>query len=326
MSQAVVPAQAPALIALDWGTSALRAYLFGAAGQVLDSRRSAHGVMNLPEAPAPAAGFERALEQVCGDWLQAFPQAPVLACGMVGSAQGWREAAYQRLPIRVDALAGALTVVPRERGQPLHIVPGLIQHGDLPNVMRGEETQIAGALQRLAAEGVWQAQPLIVGLPGTHSKWARLESGAITAFQTFMTGEVFAALRQHTILARTMASGPGAVPDDRAFMQGAGVAGSPDGRAGVLSNIFSCRTLGLTGRLDAAAQFDYLSGLLIGHEVSAVSRTLVESGMPIVLCGEPDLCRRYAAVLAAYGIGAPRVVPDATAAGLWRLARDAALV
>jgi 2-dehydro-3-deoxygalactonokinase len=329
MTQVTVPADAPALIALDWGTSALRAYALGAAGQVLDSRRSAHGIMNLPQPSEPtdaagsAASYEQALELLCGDWLRAWPQVPMLACGMVGSAQGWQEAAYQDLPVRIDALAGALTVVTRRLGQSLHIVPGLIERSPLPNVMRGEETQIAGVLQSLAGEGSLPER-LLIGLPGTHSKWVRVAAGLITEFKTFMTGEVFAVLRQHSILGRTMASASN--PDDEAFARGLRVAGSAEGRMGVLSNLFSCRTLGLTGHLRAEAQADYVSGLLIGHEVSALQREFVEPGTSVVLCGEPDLCRRYAEALTVYGCDTPCIRSDVTAAGLWRLARDAGLV
>ncbi|WP_372658619.1 2-dehydro-3-deoxygalactonokinase [Hydrogenophaga sp.] len=315
----------PALIALDWGTSSLRAYALGAHGRVLDQRRSEHGIMNLPEVDGTgtrAARFEQALQSICGDWLQAYPGVPLLACGMVGSAQGWKEALYQPLPSQPADLARAITVVQRAGQQALHIVPGLIQAGDLPNVMRGEETQIAGVLQGLAAEAVVHER-LLIGLPGTHSKWALVEAGAVTRFHTFMTGEIYAALRQHTILGRTMASQP--LFDDAAFSQGLRVARSPDGALGVLSNVFSCRTLALTGRLAATAQPDYLSGLLIGHEVAALARTALNGGLPVLLCGEPELCRRYAAALEVHGLDTPQIRSEATPLGLWCIARAAAL-
>jgi len=316
----------PALIALDWGTSSLRAYALGPGGQVHASRRSEHGIMNLPAAPEgtpTSERFEQALQQLCGDWLQAHPGVPLLACGMVGSAQGWKEAAYQPLPVHAADLARAFTEVPRPQAQTLRIVPGLIQWGDLPNVMRGEETQIAGVLQSLADEGALPDR-LVIGLPGTHSKWALVEAGAVTRFETFMTGEVFAALRQHTILGRTMVASP--AHDALALVRGVRVALSPEGALGVLSNIFSCRTLGLTGRLTGDSQPDYLSGLLIGHEVAALSRSLLGEGLPVVLCGEPDLCRRYAAALEVHGFDSPQIRSEVTPLGLWRIAQAAALV
>ena len=318
--------ETPALIALDWGTSSLRAYALGAAGRVLASRRSEHGIMNLPAVAgttdAPAR-FEQALQGVCGDWLRAHPGVRLLACGMVGSAQGWKEALYQPLPSRPADLAAAFTVVPRAAGQALHIVPGLLQTGALPNVMRGEETQIAGVLQSLADSG--ESHPrLLIGLPGTHSKWALVASGAVTRFETFMTGEIYAALRQHTILGRTMEAGPAF--HEAAFTRGLRVARSPEGAMGVLSNVFSTRTLGLTGQLPGAAQPDYLSGLLIGHEVAALARALLDDRPPVVLCGEPELCRRYAAALEVHGQDAPRIRSEVTPLGLWRMAQAAALV
>ena len=316
--------ETPALFGLDWGTSALRAYALGAGGRVLTSRRSEHGIMNLPVPSADAdlaQRFELALQQLCGDWLLAHADVPLLACGMVGSAQGWKEAAYLPLPAHCADLGRALTVV--ARAQPVHIVPGLIQAGTLPNVMRGEETQIAGVLQCLADEGV-VPERLLIGLPGTHSKWALVLSGAITRFETFMTGEVFAVLRQHSILGRSMAMSP--AYDARAFERGLGVAGSPDGAMGLLSNAFSCRTLGLTGQLSGDAQVDYLSGLLIGHEVGALSRSLLTKDLPVLLCGDAQLCQRYALALTQHGSEPPRICADATALGLWRLARAGKLV
>ncbi len=314
----------PVLFALDWGTSSLRAYAMGPGGQVLATRRSEHGVMNLPAGPAihtPAEAFEAALQTLCGDWLTAHADTPLIACGMVGSAQGWREARYQPLPARASELATAMTVIARPGGQPLHVVPGLLQSGELPNVMRGEETQIAGVLQNLADEGRTPPR-LLIGLPGTHTKWAWVEDGAVVRFETFMTGEVYAALSQHTILGRTMVAG--SPHDEPAFARGLRVARSPLGALGVLSTVFSVRTLGLTGQLPGSAQPDYLSGLLIGHEVAALTPAL-QDGTPVVLCGEPVLCVRYATALEAQGQPAPEIRSGVTPLGLWRIALAAGL-
>lgn len=317
-------ASPPALFALDWGTSSLRAYALGPGGQVLATRRSEHGVMNLPAGAGiatPAEAFEAALQGLCGDWLAAHADTPLIACGMVGSAQGWREARYQPLPARASELATAMTVIARPGGEPLHVVPGLLQAGELPNVMRGEETQIAGVLQSLADEGR-APQRLLVGLPGTHTKWAWVEDGAVVRFETFMTGEVYAALSQHTILGRTMVAG--SPHDEPAFARGLRVARSPLGALGVLSTVFSVRTLGLTGQLTGSAQPDYLSGLLIGHEVAALAPGL-RDGIPVVLCGEPMLCVRYATALEAQGLAEPEIRSGVTPLGLWRIAQAAGL-
>lgn len=322
------PARA-ALIALDWGTSSLRAYRLDGAGRTLDARHLPWGIMRLPQplqdgAATPAlSGFELAFEQACGDWLRAEPALPVIACGMVGSAQGWQEAAYLDVPVALDRIGTLLTVVERPGATPVHIVPGLIQRHGLPNVMRGEETQVFGVLRD--ARAVPDAG-LLIGLPGTHSKWVGARNGQVTHFDTFMTGEVYAALRGHTILGRTMSDA--AAPDMAAFERGLKVAGAPEGRAGVLSTIFSTRALGLTGELAPASQADYLSGLLIGHEIAALAALLRAQGQAprIVLCGEPALCERYTLAMTHYGLGAPEQAQNATERGLWHLALAAGLV
>ena len=181
------------LIALDWGTSSLRAYKLGPAGVVLEQRALASGIMHLPSEPRDIAGvrcgngFELAFDAACGDWLDAEPGLPVIACGMVGSAQGWSEAAYRPTPVDVASLGQALHKVRSLRGVDVHIVPGVIEQVGLPNVMRGEETQVLGVLQGLGAD-------MLIGLPGSHSKWVEVVEGRITHFDTFMTGEVFAVL------------------------------------------------------------------------------------------------------------------------------------
>jgi len=255
----------------------------------------------------------------CGDWLQQAPQAALIAAGMIGSKQGWREAPYLETPLSVDAIGATLTVQDTGLGVPLHIVPGLLQRTALPNVMRGEETQVAGILDLLNVDDI------LIGLPGTHSKWVRVQERCITHFDTFMTGEMFAALSQHTILGRTMQRDGDM--DDAAFLRGLGVAQSADGRAGLLSNIFSSRTLGLTGVLSPRAQTDYLSGLLIGHEIAAL-RALNPSHLTqrIALIGDDGLCQRYRLALTLAGASHVEIAPAATERGLWKLARHAGLV
>ncbi|TWC62769.1 2-dehydro-3-deoxygalactonokinase [Herbaspirillum sp. SJZ099] len=314
------------LIALDWGTSSLRAYRLGRGGVVLDKRALPWGIMNLPVVEASGvgakAGFEQAFNEACGDWLRDAPATPVLAAGMVGSAQGWREAAYLDVPLQVADIGAGLTAVPTRGGAVLHIVPGLIERGALPNVMRGEETQVVGALEGGADE------ELLIGLPGTHSKWVRIAGERFMHFDTFMTGEAYAALSMHTILGRTMQRG--ADFNLPAFERGVRVATDRAGINGVLSTIFSTRTLGLTGALDGAAQADYLSGLLIGHEIAALrdSRAAARlAGDPrIVLIGDGKLCERYHRALAIFGYTNVGASAQATERGLWKIAAQAGLV
>ncbi|EAY69775.1 2-keto-3-deoxy-galactonokinase [Burkholderia dolosa AU0158] len=160
---------APALIALDWGTTSLRAYLYDAHGALIDTRGRAAGVMHVPAGGARA--FDAVFEDACGDWLDRAPGVPVLAAGMVGSAQGWREAPYVAVPAGADALVAGLVTVTTARGTTVSIVPGVIATGELPDVMRGEETQIFGAL---AGDATLDADSsgILIGLPGTHAKWA----------------------------------------------------------------------------------------------------------------------------------------------------------
>ena len=326
-----MPAQ---LIALDWGTTSLRAYRLGDHGQVLQQRSLNCGIMQLPSTPRLIAGvmcsdgFELAFDEACGDWLDAQPGLPVIACGMVGSAQGWREANYRETPADVAGFSAALQVVRSQRGVDVHIVPGVLQRSVLPNVMRGEETQVLGILAALPTESPLPS--LLIGLPGSHSKWVRVAKGCIVHFDTFMTGEVYAALSAHTILGRTMQASE--VFDVEAFDRGVGVALSTDGAAGPLSTIFSCRTLGLTGQLGPQAQADYLSGLLIGHELAALTalqrqrQPAGEPLPPIVLIGNAPLCARYSRALAACGFAWVRVAEQATERGLWQLAMQANLL
>ena len=318
------------LIALDWGTTSLRAYLLGPAGQVLKMRSLACGIMQLPNTPRLIAdhwcadGFELAFDEACADWLQDNPGIAVIACGMVGSAQGWHEAAYRETPASLGALSTALQTVRSVRGVEVHIVPGVIQHSTLPNVMRGEETQVLGVLQTLP-----HLNDCLIGLPGSHSKWVQVQDGCLVHFDTFMTGELYAAACEHTILGRTQQhSGKF---DGAAFERGVRVALSPDGQLGPLSTLFSARTLGLTGQLTPTQQPDYVSGLLIGHEVSALSRAVRQcrgdKPLPaIILIGNVQLCQRYQRALRACGFADVSLAEQATEQGLWHLAKAAGLL
>jgi 2-dehydro-3-deoxygalactonokinase len=323
MSAVHALAAQPVLIGLDWGTTAMRAYLFDANGQVVDSHASDDGIMRLPQ--AGVGGFDAAFEAACGQWLESWPGLPVIAAGMVGSAQGWSEAPYVDTPADASALVAGIVRVTTARGVCVHIVPGVIERGELPNVMRGEETQIVGAL---ASDAIAGAARTLVGLPGTHAKWAVVRGERIESFHTFMTGELFAVLRDHTILGRTMVE-PRA-PDTQAFLRGVTVAKHAHG-AGLLATIFSTRTLGLTGALATEQQSDYLSGLLIGHEICGLLALLESRGAQLAseaprLIGSAALCERYRLALAEFGCVRVSLVEAAAENGLWRIATQAGLV
>ncbi|HEX7648163.1 MAG TPA: 2-dehydro-3-deoxygalactonokinase [Noviherbaspirillum sp.] len=309
-----------ALLALDWGTSSLRAYLLSADGSILDVRHAGWGIMRLPE-----GGFAGALESLCGDWLDANPQLPMIASGMVGSAQGWREVPYAAAPASPDALAKGLREVQGPRGKLVYIVPGVLQEGRKPNVMRGEETQVFGALS-LAPNLFGNALEGVIVLPGTHSKWVHVREGRIEAFLTFMTGELFDVLRKHSILGRLMQED--SAGDMKAFELGL-LEAADEERSALLSSLFSVRTLGLTQRLHPPQLGDYLSGLLIGHEIREAQHLFAAhlDEQPIALIGAEELCRRYAMALSRFGLAVHgKDFTDATAAGLWQIACSAGLV
>lgn len=312
---------APRLIGLDWGTSSLRAFLISD-GRALELRHADAGIQSL--AGTGAEGFERAFEAIAGDWCGRWPGLPVLACGMVGSAQGWLEVPYVDCPADAAAIAGGLRTLRTRTGASLHLVGGLrcIDAGGVPDVMRGEETRALGVLQHDAA---WRRGVCLV-LPGTHSKWVTVRDGRIASFGTWMTGELFAVLRQHSILGRLMPppQDDAALAAD-AFERGLAQARRAAAAGDWLHALFSARTLGLAGTLVPEQLPDYLSGLLIGSELGAA---LGAAGpdLPVVLGGESALCRRYADALTRLGRAPVATLPNTAPEGLWALARAAGLV
>ncbi|HWU76095.1 MAG TPA: 2-dehydro-3-deoxygalactonokinase [Rhodanobacter sp.] len=298
------------LIGLDWGSTTLRAYLLDENGRVLEMRTRSWGTRQLP-----TGGFDAALDGV----LDAWPACPVLASGMVGSRGGWREVPYVDVPANLAAVAGALSFVDSAAGRRVHLVPGL-RNTKAADVMRGEETEIFGAL---ALQPVLAANSALL-LPGTHSKWVRVRDGRVVDFATAMTGELYAALRHHTIL---VAGLPEQDPesDQDAFLRGVEAARN-SGAAGALGRLFSARALVLAGELEPLAVPDYLSGLLIGEELrSALAAGRIDCATPLQLIGNNALCRRYAAAATCFELGMALPPQAAAALGLWQIARRAGL-
>jgi 2-dehydro-3-deoxygalactonokinase len=298
------------LIALDWGSTSLRAFLMDATGNVLADRTSDDGASRLTGGPLE---FEQALRRLVGDWLQAHLDAPLLACGMVGSQHGWREAPYAPCPVAIDALARRSTVAHGSDGLRMRIIPGvcLAAEPDVADVMRGEETQIAGLL---GAHPELVARCRVV-LPGTHSKWVEVRDGCIVSFRTCMTGELFSVLRDHSVLGRLMPPAPDfhAEAFDEALRRSRDDAG-----LGLSWDLFSVRARALMRQLEAAALPDYLSGLLVGHEVAGALRAATDDE-PLALVGDPVLCDRYKRALQLFGRAANVVMTNTAPQGLWRL-------
>ena len=284
------------MIAVDWGTTSFRAFRLRGAN-VVDRYAGPHGILSIPP-----GGFASTLRAAIAPWL-ADGETRVLMSGMVGSRQGWQEAPYLPCPAGTAELAAGLVPVPFEGAQVL-LVPGLSIEGEVPEVMRGEEVQAVGALALMGRDAV-------ACLPGSHSKWARIAGGRIEGFTTHLTGEAFAALRDHTILGRLIQ--PGTAPDPDAFARGVARSADP---GGLLHHLFGVRTLGLFGRLTDAES--YLSGLLIGHEVRAAAPP-----GPVHLIGAPALCALYARATAQCGGSTVLVGEDAAAQGLAIIAEHA---
>jgi 2-dehydro-3-deoxygalactonokinase len=309
----------PGLIALDWGTSSLRAYLLDSSGAARESRCWPWGIQH-----TPAGDFATAFRTAVGDWRERWPDVPAMAAGMIGSRQGWREVPYVDCPADLAGIAAGLLAFDTGCGT-LHLVPGVMQRGALPNVLRGEETQVVGAL---ALEPALADHSLLV-LPGTHSKWVNICRGRIERFATYMTGELFAVLREHSILGRpARESGPAAGEPihEEAFRRGLRIA-RESGSEGVASRLFTTRSLFLAGDLPAAQTLDYLSGLLIGEELRSVVAGLGGAACPpLVLIGEAALCGRYAEALKECGIDRLHILENTAPAGLWQIAGAAGLL
>lgn len=280
-----------AWIAVDWGTSHVRAWLMRADGVVLDRRSSTQGMGTLDR-----AGFEPALRALAGDVLP----APVLACGMVGSRQGWAEAPYSAVPCAPPSAAEAVQVPGTDLD--VRILPGVKQPRPA-DVMRGEETQIAGYLATSPGfDGV-------ICLPGTHTKWVHVSAGEIVSFRTAMTGEMFGLLSKQSVLRHSMDDGW----DAEAFAVGVDQSLSrPEGLAAAL---FSLRAEGLLGDLAGDAARARLSGLLIGAELASMRPYWL--GQQVALIGADRLSDAYAKALAAQGVPCQQAdAEDMTLAGL----------
>lgn len=291
------------MIAVDWGTSSFRAYRLGSDAAVREQRSAAAGLL------ACGGKFEAVLVEQLDGW----DDPTIVMAGMIGSRNGWHEVPYVACPAGAAQIAAGMREVaaPAFAGRRIFIAPGLSHRprDGTPEVMRGEEVQLLGLIDTLAGDG-----PHTLCLPGTHSKWATIESGRITGFRTAMTGELYAVLTQHSLLGALMAKDAG--DDAEAFARGLAAARRAGGLA---SHLFSVRTLALFDELSPAAAPSYLSGLLVGHELEGLSPA---SGR-VHLIGSAALTRRYERALQARGLE-PVVHSDALSArGLFHLAQQA---
>ena len=295
------------LIAVDWGTSRLRAWLLDGGGRALAEADSDQGI------GAISGGHEAVL----GALVAAWPKVPAICAGMVGSRQGWREVAYVPCPADISAIAGRLARFTASDGREIAIVPGLTvtAPGRDGDVIRGEETQIIGLIER---------EPSFAGtaiLPGTHSKWARVERGAVLDFQTYISGELFALLAHQSFLRHSVAEGLAdlsASPDFSLAVMRVVEEGLPFAGA-----LFSVRTRQLLANVAKDTNLAYLSGLVIGGEIAAAQTSgLLPAGSDVAVVGSPSLTSAYARALAIAGAKAATFDGSALVlGGLRRLAR-----
>ena len=280
---------------------------------VLDEVASGDGIGSVAAGAYPAT-----LKRLIGRWLEAHPSLPVVASGMVGSRHGWREAAYVKCPAGPREVATQLTPVEAD-GRRVHLAAGLsyVDEAAQPDVMRGEETEIFGVADSGAR---------LIVLPGSHSKWAKVNGDRVVAFKTFVTGELFAALRDHTVAGAFARAAPAKSPGE-AFALGVrrgAAAVACEGKSGVIGLLFGARSLPLTGGLAEDDAGEYLSGLLIGAEIGEARRFF--PGEEPHVAGAEALVARYLAAFEALGVSARAAPRRAAARGLFRIARDGGLL
>jgi 2-dehydro-3-deoxygalactonokinase len=277
----------PALIAVDWGTSRFRAYLVNGAAKVLGEVSSDEGI-----AAVPGGGFSQVLAARCREWLEKYPKVPVLMAGMVGSRNGWKEVTYVVCPASEAELKRAVQRIEISPGRIAGIVPGLLYHeAGVADVIRGEETLIFGTNSKSG----------LIVLPGTHSKWARIAKGRISSFRTYMTGEFYGLLRQHSVL-RLLAR---EAEDQSGFRRGVAAAKR---EGGLLHQAFEARTAVLDSQMKGEQVGPFLSGLLIAHEVGNAAMD-IDRGSKVTVVAEGELAQNYSEVLGYFDIEADVLSP-----------------
>jgi len=272
----------PKNIVIDWGTTSFRASLCSQAGQQLDFIENDRGI-----SVVPPGTHESELMNLIGEWLGDHGPMTIYALGMITSRNGWIEVPYVSCPASLAELANGSVRKQLSDGSEVVFLAGINDPArqPYPDVMRGEETQIVG---------FGLAQNLTVVLPGTHSKWARISEQRINSFQTFVTGELYALLSQHSFIAKSGPAKP--EPDYASFDLGLRTAlqGSPEHSA-LPTLLFSARTGMLAGELEPGQIRDYVSGLLIGHEFAcAIACGWIKKGDQIGIVGNDGLNDRYA--------------------------------
>ncbi len=282
-------------IAVDWGISSFRAALIAPDGEILDELSEPRGILSFKQGE-----FAQYLIATCAKMTKAGGQSFVLS-GMIGSKDGMAEVPYCACPATVMDVARGVRWAVKDR---VAIAPGVRFENE--DVMRGEEIQVFGAA---AVLGLTDATMI---LPGTHSKWVNLEGGAILGFNTFMTGELYALLAQHSILAKSLPQQSSRF-EPQAFLKGIDVASEG---VNILNTAFSVRVKSLFKELAPEHAASYLSGLVIGEELAAMQ---VQPGVDLILVGNQQLTERYQLALEHLGANAKSLGAQAAWAGLYQI-------
>jgi 2-dehydro-3-deoxygalactonokinase len=308
----------PAVAAVDWGTSSFRLWLLDDSGAVLAEKRSGDGMLT-----AGTEGFHRILERHLSA-VDAPDDLPVVVCGMAGARQGWIEAPYVTVPTGLDGIfAGAVPVTAQVSSQrrDIRILPGLAQRAaDAPDVMRGEETQLAGIMPLFASGSH------VICMPGTHSKWVAAADGTISGFRTWLTGELFSVLSRHSILRHSLGDDPAPPsPDHPGFVAACIEALGTGGDLG--PSLFRIRAATLLQDQTPDVPAASLSGQLIGAEIASARRIFGGFGDKVILVASGRLGSLYAAVLKQAGCAVLHADADeAVRAGLFAAAKRLGMV
>ncbi len=285
---------------IDWGSSSFRAYKFDEMGCVTDTVSSSAGIKTIVD-----QNFEVVLHSAIGHWLEAGDE--VLLSGMITSRHGWIETPYLECPVKLERLYDNAVSHSLSHQVRALFLPGVCVRSPAADVMRGEELQLYGALNH---------DEQVVVLPGTHSKWASLSQGVLKEFRTVITGELFDLLRNQSLV--------GALATSDQWVESSFVHGVREGYSSenIITRLFSARSSVLLEQLEANAVHSYLSGLLIGNEISEMDTML--NANPVMLVGSESLVASYLCAFNALSIAAMSEKAPSAAEGFSKLIKRCA--
>ena len=305
-----------AMIGVDWGTTSFRANLLSPEGKILDKIFSSEGIL------ASHTSFEDTLEHAVSHWLEESPNIPILASGMITSHNGWIQTPYQQTPSSVSDFSNSLLRHKTKSNMAIYFIAGLSHENELgrPDIMRGEESQIIGAV---AAELPLPSEKRVYLLPGTHSKWAETSGEQITGFTTFMPGEFYALAIKHSILGTLTKNTSTSISDG--FMKG--VKARMNSKHSILHLLFMSRTLAIFEKIQENEISDYISGLFICEEVLSAKRNgVIEQSKTVRIIGRNELVDRYTLALSEAWFAVKSVSEDIITKAHFAIAKSGGLL